>query len=156
MKDTDKEKIEKILESPLDEVIINYKKSPSSIDDETDGMSISEDIRSAAPDNYKINYSLSVHKPSGEKALVHEVIRDHLGLTTDTTAETITKIDFPELMSKFEIIAKDGERELNENLTDLTLKEEIDKSYYELLGSNLANKIHNKIEDTKNDDRPTN
>lgn len=139
----DDEKLEDLMDSTLVEAEVSYKRNPKTYEE----LEATEGIQSTIPDNYKLKYNMKLRSKNGDKSGVVDVLADHLGLNTDTPVESITKLDLPGMLYKLEVTGKKGDREINENLTDLVMKEEINKAFYQVFDDSLGEKLIERIED---------
>jgi len=135
------EKLERLLDSELKKVNISFKKNPKVYD----GLDVEQTLKSLVPDDYRLEFGISLHRG---KDLETSDVREFMGRFTswighdeETVEQSITKIDFPRIMSSFEIIGIEGDEQVEENLADDVLKEEIDTSRYGIYDSNLGKEL---------------
>lgn len=144
MDDITEDELTQLLDSDLKKITANFKKNPRDYDDSE--LNIAESIKRAVPDEYTVNYTLSLERGNSNPQTVRERVSDLFSISTHTAEATLTSIDIPNLMSKLYIKGQIGNRTVEENLTDLTLKEEIDLSYFDFFSRDLGRKLINEIE----------
>lgn len=141
------EKIERLLDSELKKVNISFKKNPSTYE----GLDVEGTLKSLIPDDYRLEFSVSLHRGKNvEKSSVREFMGQFtswVGVDDSTVEESISKIDFPQIMHSFDIVGIEGEEEVEENLADVMRKEVIDTSRYGIsdpeLGEELCARLRN-------------
>jgi len=131
------EKIERLLDSELKKVDVSFKKNPKTYG----GDDVEETLQSLIPDDYRLEFGISLERGETEKWNVGEYMEkmtSMLGMGNDTVEDSISKIDFPRVMNSFTIVGLEGDEEVETNLADDVMKEEIDTSRYGVYDSDLG------------------
>lgn len=93
-----------------------------------------------------MNYTLSLERGNSNPETVRERVNNLFDIDTHTAEATLTSIDIPNMMSKLYIEGQVGGQTVEQNLTDLTLKQEINLSYFNFFDKNLGQRLINEIE----------
>lgn len=134
------EKLERLLDSELKKVNISFKKNPKTYS----GDDVGETLHSLIPDDYRLEFGISLERGETEKSSVREYMdrfTSTFGMGNDTVEDSISKIDFPRVMNTFTIVGLEGEEEVETNLADDVMKEEIDTSMYGVFDSELGERL---------------
>lgn len=146
IRDTDDEKLTRLLDSNLQKVEISFKKNPQSYSE----LDPDHALRTLIDDSYRLKFEASLHQDKdAEKSRVDDFINHFsslIGIDTDTAEESISKINFPRIMHTFRIEGiESDEEEVEDNLADIVKKEEIETSGYELFDENLGEELCERL-----------
>jgi hypothetical protein len=141
LRDLDDGRIRQLLNSDLKTIDVSFKKSPETYE----GDDTRRSLNSMMPDNYRLKFSVSLQQgDQQERQKVRDYLRNNLpmfGSDGETVEQSISKIDFPRIMHTFRIVGINGNEEIEENLSDLVLKEEIDTDPYTPFSNDLGKRL---------------
>lgn len=144
------EVLDELMGKELKSVEIKFKKNPTTYSE----LDIDSAIDTMTPDDYKFHFGVSLERGNTEAQDTEEGISkvfNTLGLTDDSPNQPITnsvrQLDIPKMMSTFEIVAKDGEQEIDENLADTIGREEVDTNPYGYFDERLGQRLCELIEE---------
>lgn len=144
------EKLDGLMGKELKSIEVNFKKNPTTYSE----LDLDSALDTMTPDDYKFNFGLTLERGNSEPEETEEglsKILSMMGADNGTSNQPITnsvrQLDIPEMMSKFEIVASNGDEEIAENLADTIRREEIDTTAYGYFDSDLGEKLTDKIEE---------
>lgn len=144
------EKLSQLMGKELKSVKLKFKKNPASYPE----LDLDSALDSVTEDDYKFQFGLTLERGNTEPQETEEGLSKVLsliGVDTRSPNQPITnsvrQLDIPKMMSRFEIVADNGEEEINENLADTIRREEEDTTNYGYFDQNLGEELCDLIEE---------
>jgi len=144
------EKLDDLMGRELKSIEINFKKNPTTYPD----LDLDSALDTMTPDDYKFNFGLTLERGNSEPEDTEEGLSKVLSMIgADNRApnqpitNSVRQLDIPKMMSKFEIVANNGDGEIAENLADTIRREEIDTTAYGYFDKDLGVNLCDLIED---------
>lgn len=144
------EKLDELMGKELKSIELNFKKNPTTYSE----LDLDSALDTVTPDDYKFRFGLTLERGNTEPEDTEDGLSKvfaALGVNGEGSSQPITnsvrQLDIPEMMSKFEIVASDGDEEIAENLADTIQREVIDTTEYGYFDRDLGERLCNSIEE---------